>query len=362
MAVMETPGTISPTTASPDWSTINRDILCPLCDYNLKMLTEPRCPECGHRFEWADVLAEDRDLRGFFEHARGRWLMSIFWTWLASLFSLWFWKRVKTTHPVRRGRLIVFAALISICEFALAATVLGYYVGETYSGAMANHRSRIRQHERAILRAEQPNPNALQRTSPSWFGQPASQKVYPPQFPTTQAYLDAVYPAPTIREAIDLHLSRAQYRQGRTFWMQANPYAINLVAVAFVLLAWPPMTLVLFGVFRVSLRRAGISVPHLIRVVVYCSTIIVFVGPLWMLVEAFISRPRFIGRGWDSVLRLDQPTAWVLLILLAWLAIRLAIAMHRYLRIPQGVIMALLSQIIVMLIALQFLILITPAR
>ncbi len=37
--------------SSPDWSVIQEDILCPLCEYDLRMLAEPRCPECGYRFD-----------------------------------------------------------------------------------------------------------------------------------------------------------------------------------------------------------------------------------------------------------------------------------------------------------------------
>lgn len=42
--------------AVPDWSTIGREIHCPLCEYNLRGLSEPRCPECGYQFEWAECF------------------------------------------------------------------------------------------------------------------------------------------------------------------------------------------------------------------------------------------------------------------------------------------------------------------
>lgn len=40
----------------PDWSLIKLRVLCPRCDYDLRGLTEARCPECGLRFEWDGVL------------------------------------------------------------------------------------------------------------------------------------------------------------------------------------------------------------------------------------------------------------------------------------------------------------------
>ena len=37
-----------------------RDVLCPLCGYNLRNLTSPRCPECGERVELHIKLAEPK--------------------------------------------------------------------------------------------------------------------------------------------------------------------------------------------------------------------------------------------------------------------------------------------------------------
>lgn len=34
---------------------IDEDLPCPECEYNLRGLTMPRCPECGHRFAWTDL-------------------------------------------------------------------------------------------------------------------------------------------------------------------------------------------------------------------------------------------------------------------------------------------------------------------
>src|SRR3954452_18142580 len=41
-----------PTDAPPDWVTTAGDFPCPLCDYNLRGLAEPRCPECGYASTW----------------------------------------------------------------------------------------------------------------------------------------------------------------------------------------------------------------------------------------------------------------------------------------------------------------------
>ena len=52
-----------------DWNNIPGEVYCPLCEYNLRGITEPRCPECGYAFDWADVLDPRRRLRPYvFEH------------------------------------------------------------------------------------------------------------------------------------------------------------------------------------------------------------------------------------------------------------------------------------------------------
>ena len=45
---------------SPDWASISHDVLCPLCEYNLRGLRDARCPECGYRFIWMEVVSPSR--------------------------------------------------------------------------------------------------------------------------------------------------------------------------------------------------------------------------------------------------------------------------------------------------------------
>jgi hypothetical protein len=53
------PAEFVPATSTIEPSTIDADLACPCCDYNLRGLTESRCPECGEPFdrqrlhEWA---------------------------------------------------------------------------------------------------------------------------------------------------------------------------------------------------------------------------------------------------------------------------------------------------------------------
>ncbi len=45
----------------PDEGGLNEDVPCPKCQYNLRGLTVPRCPECGFEFTWADVPKWQQD-------------------------------------------------------------------------------------------------------------------------------------------------------------------------------------------------------------------------------------------------------------------------------------------------------------
>src|SRR5687767_7734312 len=55
--------------ATLDAAAQGEDLLCPLCDYNLRGLIEPRCPECGYRFEWAQLRDQKLQFHPYlFEH------------------------------------------------------------------------------------------------------------------------------------------------------------------------------------------------------------------------------------------------------------------------------------------------------
>lgn len=52
MMVMPEGGTSA---VAPKPPGLDEDVTCPKCEYNLRGLTLPRCPECGFTFEWSDV-------------------------------------------------------------------------------------------------------------------------------------------------------------------------------------------------------------------------------------------------------------------------------------------------------------------
>lgn len=89
-----TPASTQP---GPDWSQVEYDVNCPLCDYNLRGLVEPRCPECGFRFVWSEVLDPVRRKHPYlFEHHPRTWFRS-FWK---TLWAGWRPRRFWTTHAL----------------------------------------------------------------------------------------------------------------------------------------------------------------------------------------------------------------------------------------------------------------------
>ena len=58
-----------PAVAAPNWQTVTDDVECFRCGYNLRGLAQPRCPECGLEFEWADLFDPARRRHPYlFEH------------------------------------------------------------------------------------------------------------------------------------------------------------------------------------------------------------------------------------------------------------------------------------------------------
>lgn len=78
--------------AATDWAGISQEIHCPLCTYNLHGLNEARCPECGYRFEWSEILDPDpRPHPYLFEHHPEKDVRSFLQTLVGGLRPGRFW-------------------------------------------------------------------------------------------------------------------------------------------------------------------------------------------------------------------------------------------------------------------------------
>ena len=110
------------TDGEPDWEAIDFDLPCSRCGYELRMLTQPRCPECGLQFEWREILGH-RMLRRHEFLFEFRWRERPVRSYLETLWrGLWpwgFWKRISIHEQVRRGPLF-FLMFSSAGVFVLA--------------------------------------------------------------------------------------------------------------------------------------------------------------------------------------------------------------------------------------------------
>ena len=106
--VMEPVEQVSPVIVDgrPDWDAFVEDVPCPLCDYNMRGLPSPRCPECGGQFTWPDLLDSVLGKHPFlFEHHSRDGVWSFYRTLTAGLLHTFFWRSVKPSHQLVESRL-----------------------------------------------------------------------------------------------------------------------------------------------------------------------------------------------------------------------------------------------------------------
>lgn len=115
----------------PDWDAINFDVTCVRCGYNLKLLEQPRCPECGLEFEWHRVINYHHSTSGFlFEHQwRQRPVRSLLTTWRRAFLPGTFWARVSMFERVR-GRPLLATIAIAVVVFLLVFHGVAWLAGK----------------------------------------------------------------------------------------------------------------------------------------------------------------------------------------------------------------------------------------
>ena len=241
---MTADATVTTSTAgnAPAWEAVSGEILCPLCDYNLRGLTEPRCPECGCRFDWADLLDPARRPHPYsFEHHPERNVRSFLRTYFGGLLPRRFFHRLRPTHPIRPWRLALYW-LMATALFILAPVVI---VGPTYIRVVRDELAN-RQWQRLYL---------------------ARDQTIVRQYGSIDAYMKT-WPSPYwgwwTREAV---------RQRMTL----DRASLHAAAVA---LAWPWLTLATLMIFRASMRRAKVKAGHVARCTIYACDWTAWLGAI----------------------------------------------------------------------------------
>jgi hypothetical protein len=326
----------APQSSRPDWDAIGAAICCPLCEYDLRGLTEPRCPECGYAFTWPDVLDPDRRLHPYlFEHHPEKNAWSFRRTALGTLRPRRFWTQLRPAQPGRPGRLVVYwlLAALPVLLAAVPWNALGVVEHARY---MANTRARVRGSLIAI-------------------GDTRETRQIINQFGSIDAYVVAAFPD---RPRLSFFYRPDWGSSGHT------PGSAN--GVVLTLLAWPWLTFLTLLVFQFSMRRARIRPVHVLRCVLYGFDAVLWAGlafaaaVAWQVYSsaAIVAPTRLsVLPDWLAMLlgpyavdAVSRTAAAAALVLLPFMAYRTAVAYRTYLRFHRPAATVLASQAIVLLI------------
>jgi hypothetical protein len=291
---------------APDWTTREKDLLCPLCGYNLRGLTESRCPECGFKFQWQELFDAEKDCESFlFEYGKGRNRQTFQQTFLRTWRARRFWNEVNPARPVKVYRLLIYWIIAGcICGCLLTApTFLDLVLFIRHS--------------------------AIERISPSkvsFNGAPGSvAPVY---------RLQQWYPLPWDDGFWNHFLS--DLRSHHNGYAIDGPNEASIEGWGTIFLLWPWLTLISLQLFRYSMRQSKIRSVQLLRSVIYSCDF----GVLFAL--GFIAL-NFYQPVWsDGVVLLFAA-------LLCGLATtyRMSIAFRQYLRMPMPIATMVLSQLMI---------------
>ncbi len=319
------PSTAVPASGSegPDWPQILHEVHCPLCEYNLRGLREPRCPECGYGFEWPDVLNPRRaDHAYLFEHRADRNL----WSFRRTILACWrprsFWKLLHPTQRSRPRRLVIYW-LLGLPALVMALAAMFVSAAQIDVNQIAQQRAR--------MAADLHRYRGLQ-----------SIQGLITTYGSIDKYLDTVLPLPTFKRAM---VAR---------WL-ASPLPETVRFNALVIpLVWPWVSLLALQVFQISMRRARIRSMHVLRCVLYSFDLV-----LWSLLFTLAAAAMAFTADPDR-LQTGLLVARNLAILIGtW---RLAMAYREYLRFHRPFATAISAMVITAMLILAFRCLTEPRR
>jgi hypothetical protein len=184
-------------------------------------LAEPRCPECGFAFSWAELRAADRNRHPWlFEHA-DRHRLRAFWTTFWRDARPWrFWRDVTPANPVNLRRLVLYWALSTLAASALLLVVPhGLWWAYALSGLAAAFAQWARLHGSTVTIGPY-----------DWFWDACKEPV-------------------------------ARLRGGN-LWP-------DLIGPVLLVIAWPWLSMATLLVFTPSARQTWTRPAHLVRAVVY---------------------------------------------------------------------------------------------
>lgn len=303
---------------TPRWEAITEESHCPLCNYNLRGLSEPRCPECGYSFQWLNLLDPAFRIHPYvFEHHPESNVRSFFRTALAGWRPKKFWTSLHPAQPSRVGRLLVYWMLNTLWLALPILIILGILTIDV-SRIHTAGRARL-----SIFFTTRAKPDSIQRIISSDG--------------SIQNYLNRVYPT----SALAIFKSVTEYESVQT----------GLLIFLGLSLSWPWVSLLSLLVFQASMRKRKIRVMHVLRCVIYASEV--------MCIGVILFSLHFGWRFFSGASVINPEPVFAQLSLLTMLSlvilgsIRLASAYKHYLQMDRPVMVIMASQIIVVLIDLN---------
>lgn len=238
--------------STPDWATVADEILCPLCDYNLRGLTEPRCPECGYQFAWRELLDINRRAHPYlFEHHPERNVWSLFRTLIGGLRPAAFWRSLHPSQPSRPRRIALYAIICLLPVLITFAATAVLIFNDAYA---------------------------------SLYGRMTSSGQGVPDLWWSIRYI-------------------ARWRL----------HTDGLLAVLGGIVLWPWLTMAGLMIFRWSMRRARIRRVHVVRCVVYSADLLLLLTPFYALVLAmqYYDAPSLRNSPFDYILPAAAILLWI---------------------------------------------------
>lgn len=230
--------------AAVNWNEIQDEILCPLCGYNLRQLTEPRCPECGFQFEWNELLDVRRRKHPYlYEHHPESRMGSYARTVLGALRPKRFWTALHPGQSASLRRLVVF--LFVPLSLIIVLLLGGLVIQQTIRQIEYNELEKGYTRSRASFRD-------AESIAPDW---------------DLETYLE--YKLPTTFFANLKEWPR---------YLDYNETFHEAVFISLTLFLWPILTFGALLIFFQTRRRAKLKKLHLLRCVAYSSDPVLLLG------------------------------------------------------------------------------------
>ena len=327
---------------APDWPNLRRELTCPLCEYNLRGLVEPRCPECGYAFKWAEIVSEQPHPY-LFEHHHRRNLWSFARTLIGSLRPRKFWRTLTASHHPKLRRLLLYWVLVAGMLMAAPVVKVGL-VARGLAVSFAYGRQSVARY----IRSNPSDPRVVQQLK---------------RWGSAQAFLDSRYPPVWSWEFLNqtwaefLGNSRGYFVSSRlsfsSVWLPGSirgPGIGAALPALLLLVLWPWLTLFTLIIFLTSMQRSQIKWVHVMRCVLYSADV------MWVAaIAGLLTNPRArlsVGQYEFAIGGAGIILCAVGLLAALLMGYRLAVAYRLYLRFPHGIAVALATQVIVLLLVL----------